>query len=297
MPSIRLHNWSEIKPKFRNSVLLLGNGASIAISRGRLDYSSLLKKAIIDPKVKSVFNYFETNDFETVLRMIWQARNINQKLGITEGATGDTYESIRDALIDTIITNHPTYDEVAQHLNIFARFFSYFKIVINLNYDLLTYWARMSQKRCFPKKEFKDCFLHGNFVPNWRTWLTPNRDNCKPVLFFYPHGNLVFAIDRYNQEYKIKAEGENILSSIKNRWTRYRHIPLFVSEGISTMKLNHIRQSPYLWTIYTEVLPSLRPSLVVFGWSFRPEDHHILNAIAKSPLKRIAVSIYKGNRD
>jgi hypothetical protein len=297
MTSIRLHNWFEIRRKFRNSDLLLGNGASIAFHKN-FDYSSLYNKAkslkFINREIESVFGRLKSKNFEYILKMLLQTHLLNKDLHIKDDKTSYSYSNVRDILIKTIMVIHPLYQDVKDQFSSFAKFFARFRMVISLNYDLLTYWARMSEMGQFPNKEFKDCFKNGGFVRNWKPWLKSYKKGCKPVLFFYPHGSLAFSVDQTGQESKIKSQfPHNNLKSVINHSWRQRHQPLFISEGNSHMKLASIYKSQYLSTVYTEVLPFRRTSLVIFGWSFGDGDNHILEAVAKSPLKRIAVSVYK----
>lgn len=58
MPEYRIPNWNEISNRFRSSGLVLGNGASIAISEN-FDYPSIFDKAkeegFIDDPLERIF--------------------------------------------------------------------------------------------------------------------------------------------------------------------------------------------------------------------------------------------------
>jgi len=81
-----------------------------------------------------------------------------------------------------------------------------------------------------------------------------------------------------------------------NKWQSSEHVPLFVSEGTSLQKVNSILGSNYLRTVLREVIPSLDESLVIYGWGFGEHDEHILKALSKSNIERIAVSVYDQNQ-
>lgn len=91
--------WEEIESDFADGALLLGNGASIAVS-GRFAYSSLMEHAkkhgLMDYNVKKLFSFFKTDDFELVLRLVWQSTNINLALQIEDDKTRDAYIHVRD---------------------------------------------------------------------------------------------------------------------------------------------------------------------------------------------------------
>lgn len=63
-----------------------------------------------------------------------------------------------------------------------------------------------------------------------------------------------------------------------------------MSEGRIEQKRSAIYRSNYLATVYDDVL-------AVYGWSFRDEDDHIVEALSRGRLKRIAVSIHTNSQD
>jgi hypothetical protein len=70
--------------------------------------------------------------------------------------------------------------------------------------------------------------------------------------------------------------------------------PLFVSEGTAAQKLQAIRRSAYLSTVYNEVLTSFaHQNIVAYGLSFAANDEHILQALSRSPPAKLAVSVYQ----
>lgn len=111
-------------------------------------------------------------------------------------------------------------------------------------------------------------------------------------MVFYPHGSLVLARNIVESEYKITGNGNDLLESILQTWQTEQYVPLFVSEGTWQQKVNSIHNSSYLNTIYREVLTSLSPDLVIYGWGLREQDLYILRRIAMSHVRRVAVSVY-----
>ena len=70
-----------------------------------------------------------------------------------------------------------------------------------------------------------------------------------------------------------------------------------MSEGRIEQKRSAIYRSNYLATVYDDVLADVGVSLAVYGWSFLDEDDHIVEALSRGRLKRIAVSIHTNSQD
>ena len=84
--------WEAITERY-SSAILLGNGASISIN-DQFSYGSLKEHAEglgrITKSVSEVFKFFKTEDFEFILRVLWQAQNVNSALGTEENRTTQT---------------------------------------------------------------------------------------------------------------------------------------------------------------------------------------------------------------
>jgi len=110
--------WEAISRNY-GCTILLGNGASIAVSPS-FSYGSLLRYAVeqrfLPEDAQRLFQFFQTNDFELVLRIVWQASNVNRSLQIQDHRTHAAYLSLRDCLIQTVRDIHPEYDQVSPHL-------------------------------------------------------------------------------------------------------------------------------------------------------------------------------------
>lgn len=288
-------NWEDIAADF-NECLLLGNGGSIAVD-DKFFYGSLYAhasgKGLITENVGKLFEYFG-NDFEYVLRMLMYATEINQALEIEDKTTESAYAETRLALINTVQDIHPDYKEVLTKLPKIAKFIGVFDTVMSLSYDLLIYWARLSKHGT--GVTFKDCFISGEFDSEWERFREPIYGEKKVTLVFYPHGNLVLStgVDRMEKKISIEDDGSNLLEKIIETWESRKHVPLFVSEGTKERKTQSILGSQYLRTVYEEVLPDIEESLVIYGCALADSDDHILEKIAESAVKRIAVSVWKG---
>lgn len=299
MKKYRIYEWEDIKDNFTHK-LLLGNGASGAVWKG-FKYPSLYEKAKkagrIDPSLTNLFSDFGTTDFEYTLRLLSQAKRVNQILHIKDKDTSRLYRKLKKTLIDTIRDVHPKHEQVKSQLLPMAQFMKRFDTVLSLNYDLLVYWAMLEGNDKYGNW-FKDGFIdEGRFDNDYDDLHEPYQAEGA-TLVFYPHGNLILATEFLGDEVKLSRSGEKyLLDKILDIWEKRDHIPLFVSEGETEKKLQAIRRSNYLKTVYDREINSSSDSLVVYGWSFRNEDEHILRGIVKGGVDRIAVSVHTGSRN
>lgn len=260
MDDYKIYKWGDcnlLTDKLKESTLILGNGASIAIS-DVFSYSSLFEKAtsdqILNSKATKVFEAIQTKDFELVLNKLRQAAIINNVLDLdSDHVASETYQNIRDALIKVVKEQHISYKFMLFSIDAVRNFMKQFKTVIDLNYDLLVYWAIMSDnpitmKDCFKKQ--REAGDGTSFDYEIEPLRAPYKNVTDPTLVFYPHGSLILLTDENNAELKIKLKNrDNLLDEIANKWNE-KYVPLFVSEGDSTQKEKAIKRSSYLNFIY-----------------------------------------------
>lgn len=291
---MEIKKWNDIKEDF-NDGLLLGNGASVAIDRS-FSYKSLKKHAIDEgyftENVQALFDAFHTEDFELILRIVWHAYHVNDALEIDDNKTKEAYEAVRDALISSVRSIHCSHGEAETNFKYIYRFAKEFNTVISLNYDLTFYWLIMYGNDIQDGHIFKDCFTGNSFDDNWPKFRNPIYRQKQCTLFFYPHGNLVFARDKIENEVKIISGDKELLESILTKWKSGSYIPLFVSEGTSEQKIKSIQSSYYLNTVYREVLTDIKDSLVIYGWGLGEHDLHIINRIGLGGTRKFAVSVF-----
>ncbi len=298
MPEIL--QWNEISERYQGGALLLGNGASMAV-HPPFGYSSLRTAAQeaghITQAVADVFSAFDTDDFELVLRRLWQAKLVNQALQVEPGRAEEAYRQVREALIATVRDIHISYEDASQHFEAIYGFMKDFKTVLSLNYDLMVYWSMMASRETLGNW-FKDCFQQGGvFRDDWKTLREPYQANGS-TLVFYPHGSLITARTYESSERKLLAGANNLLESVLERWENENCAPLFVCEGTSEHKKQSISASDYLARVFWDVIPSITNSLVIYGWGIADQDRHILEQIklAQPNLARLAVSVYGQNQ-
>jgi hypothetical protein len=284
--------WKTIQREGWN-VLLLGNGASIALHRD-FQYETLHgvaeKKGLLS-KAAPLFAKLGTTNFEHVLLACWYAEKVNDALGGDSPTITEAYEEVREALIEAVRVTHPRYAQISDDLLRVATYASAFQTVISLNYDLMLYWAMLSYNEQRGENWFKDAFVDGRFETDWDYLRKPHRGAKGATLVFYPHGNLALARNYAGGELKIHAGATDLLGAITRRWLSGEYVPIFVSEGTSEDKVAAIQRSRYLSTVFEKVMPNLEQNVVVYGWSFDEKDQHLLKALLRSP-KNLAVSVY-----
>ena len=291
--------WEEISRSY-GCTILLGNGASIAVSPS-FSYGSLLRHAVeqrfLPDDAQRLFQFFQTNDFELVLRIVWQASNVNRSLQIPDHRTHAAYVSLRDCLIQTVRNIHPEYDQVSAHLPSIYQFLKRFSTVISLNYDLVVYWVMTYGLEIEDQHAFKDCFIGGGvFSDDWQRFRQPIGRERSTTLVFHAHGSLVLCRNLVEQELKIHNRDAGLLEAILQLWQSESVVPLFVSEGTWQQKVTSIQNSYYLSTVYREVLKSPRNTLVVYGWGFAEQDLHLLQRMSGTGINRVAVSVFRGDQ-
>ena len=290
-----IRSWEAIVENY-GCTILLGNGASISVSPS-FSYASLLQHAaehnLLPEDAQQLFKFFQTNDFELVLRIVWQASNVNRSLRIPDERTHAAYVALRDCLIQTVRNIHPEHGAVSAHLPSIYQFLKRFSTVISLNYDLVVYWAMTYGLDIDDQHAFKDCFVGGGaFNDDWQRFRQPIRGDRSTSLVFYPHGSLVLCRNLVEQERKIHNLQGGLLEAVLQRWQDGEVVPLFVSEGTWPQKVASIQNSYYLSTVYREVLKSQRDTLVVYGWGFAEQDIHLLQRMKDTGINRVAVSVF-----
>lgn len=195
-----------------------------------------------------MFDGFNTTDFELVLKYLLHADKVNKILNNTINSTiSESYENIKNNLINIIKEFHPEYSDVQKDLKNINSFLKKFKTVISLNYDLLIYWSVM-----IDYEKFVDYFKYKNDI---LTFNICNYGFSKKTEIFYLHGSLIFGKNILGNIQKLRADGyDNLLTKIDDAWTSQNLTPLFVSEGSSEKKLNYIQNNKYLNYIYNNTL-------------------------------------------
>lgn len=300
-----IKDWAEIKDNYENGNLIIGNGASVALHQ-KFRFDSLKEEAeklrLFNDDISKLFIEFDTSDFELILRLVWHAKLINKHLGIVDQKLDSAYENIKQALIKVVKEVHCEHSDIADQLPQLYQFTKQFRTVVSLNYDLILYWILMYGNRNEDGHRFKDCFQgSGLFRNNWQDLRNPIRKEKEVTLSLYQHGNLSIFRDAKNTETKVqRGDFEGLLEVITSQWENNK-IPLFVAEGTGTKKLESIKSSSYLSTIFYEVLPDLitqKANLVIYGWSLGKQESHLVKQIFKNKQSgKVAISIFQNNQE
>lgn len=282
--------------------LLLGNGFSIACRSDIFRYDRLFDQADFSTLTKTARQAFAdlgTTDFERVIRALRDAAVICGTYGVAAKVTsqlrGDA-NSIKELLVQTIAKSHPerpsdiTDDEYAHC----QAFLDHFDNVYTLNYDLLLYWSRMKREEVISDDGFRasqneiKTFTEADYV----VW-EPGQSHGANTWFL--HGALhVFDAQTEVRKYTWNRTGVRLIEQVRNALSK-DYFPLFVAEGTSNEKLEHIRHSDYLAKAYRS-FESIQGCLFIYGHSLAENDGHFLKLIERGKLSRLYVGLY-GNPD
>ncbi len=295
-----LHDWNEIKDKFKGGGLLLGNGASLAVWK-RFAYPSLFKVAKADIQNPltdgdlQVFASMQTENFEQVLDALRVSRLVTLGLGCHSDTIDERYTGIRTALLEAVRAVHIPWTSIPPAvLDELANICLEYDTVFSTNYDWLLYWALMKSLSNPALPAFTDYFFGRSFDP----WDIEVRE--PKVKFLFLHGALHIYRGDDGKTYKQASRDGKNLMELFDQGREFGKIPVFVSEGTSADKMNTIGRSDYLSFAYNKLATFDEP-LVVFGHSLSNQDAHLLSAIAlrrqryaglvKPP---IGIAVFKG---
>ena len=195
----------------------------------------------------------------------------------------ERYESIQRALFEAVSMVHPHWrDEDATIYRKVRAALRNYDYVYSVNYDLIVYWAIMTEEG----SGFKDYFFSREFdLADTEIW--PGQ--VTKVL--YLHGGVHLAKAPSGATNKRRApEGMNLIESLETM-SDDGLVPLFVTEGDYRNKLSSIHRSDYLSFAYQQFAQH-SGALVIFGNSLGGQDQHLVDAIRRWDDRRIGVSVY-----
>lgn len=292
-----LETWDQVRKNTKFTGILVGNGASRAVW-DRFAYESLFRIATSSKMTNrlsnldlALFEKLNTRNFEQVLESLNTARLVAAALEMDLPVLNDRYTGIQNALIEAVKGTHiPWVDVPSTVLGSIRKELLNYKSVYSTNYDLLIYWAMMSQKQ---GGSFKDYFWNGYFdLGNAEVY------GCQTVVL-YLHGGLHLYRTLTARTFKRRNEfGTNLLDLFAKPFAEDEEedaSPLFISEGSATDKLASIRRSDYLSFAYTK-LTHHQGHLCVFGHSLSGSDDHIVQALKRVRKgDQIAISVFPGS--
>ncbi|AUZ29466.1 MULTISPECIES: DUF4917 family protein [Bacillus] len=276
--------------------LLFGNGFSIHFNQ-KFRYNNLYEqcKDSFEAEDQQMFEKFDTQNFETILRALHTTMLTNRIFNIQDKNIDASYNRIKQSLINAVREVHPQFEELhpqkGHQLRLAFNIFK--KSIFTTNYDLLPYWALLSVLSNRSRK-VSDGFGYDSaselIMFEKGAGVSPSEN---PLELYYLHGALHFYM-RNGEVVKI-TRGKNpafrLLDIITNTYEE-GHFPLYVSEGTWQQKLQRIENNKYLMHCYRN-FKRITGGLTIYGQSLDREcDMHIINAIKESNITDIAYGIY-----
>lgn len=274
------------RTEFRN--LLLGNGASCAVSP-RFGYATLYRVAeqrgLLQPEDVALFQQFGTTNFEGILVHLSNARRVLESLGSATNVLRERYASVARTLGRAVAATHVRWVDCETKLESLGNALGAFQRVFSTNYDLLAYWSIM---RVGEAVGFRDLFFDGNTFNPRNIVVQAGR----PSLMFL-HGAIHLRQTADGLTRKRAQQGATLLEQFEADAVAHpNEVPLIITGGNAGEKLRAIRSSDYLNHCY-DLLGQEGSGLCVFGHSFSDVDQHITDRIcANDNITDVAVSIY-----
>jgi hypothetical protein len=271
-----LTSWDEVESSADWTGLLVGNGASVAVW-GDFGYDSLFEVArsdrIGDPlgvEDTSLFDIFDTTNFEQVLASLKTARTVARALEIDIPELSQRYSSVQRALFEAVHAVHVPWLEVpAQTTRDMHAAMRGYRSVYSTNYDLLLYWSSMEHGG----SGFLDYFWGpGNRFDPFDTEIWSSRELWTRILFI--HGGIHLRRLQSGGTRKVTSDAGNLLEQFETAFAG-EETPLLVSEGESEDKLRSILSSDYLSFAHQSFVRH-EGGLVVYGHSLSDADEHLV---------------------
>ncbi|MEJ6534685.1 DUF4917 family protein [Pseudoalteromonas lipolytica] len=271
--------------------ILVANGFSRAWRNEIFNYENLFDEADFrerDRQLRSIFNRFNTFDFEKVMLVLKSAQKVCEIYEvdneILQQITLDQ-EQLKESLIQVIANTHPRRpSEITDQSFISTRrFIARFSNVFSLNYDMLLYWA-VNKNNLAPAQPDSWCGKKDGFYQD--EW----QHRCQNLHFLHGSLHLYNNAADVNKRVYNNEDWDAIVDQVR-RWLDEGYFPLFVSEPTSNKKLEKIKHNPYLNACF-EALKEQKGSFFIHGHSISESDMHIFDQINKSEISRVFISVY-----
>lgn len=277
--------------------IMLGNGFSIACRPHIFAYGKLFEQADfskISSTAKSAFDALGTQDFEKVIKALRDASKIVTAYGgpsSLASTLATDADGLRELLVQTIAASHPSQPGELSEAEYQAcrAFLANFHTIYTLNYDLLLYWVQMhTAEGEIPTSDDGFRTPENDFDSAYVVW-EPDQSHDQNMWFL--HGALhVFDSGTEIQKYTWRNTGIRLIDQIRDALSK-DYFPLFVSEGTSAEKYEHIRHNDYLAKAYRS-FSSIQGALFIFGHSLAENDNHYLRCIQRGKVSQLYVGLY-----
>jgi hypothetical protein len=282
--------------------VLLGNGFSVARWPNIFSYSALYDRARAEMSVgmRRLFDGVGTRDFERVLGYLNRAAEVREYYDGNPGAAQELFEEaewLKTAIVDAIADGHPAdaYALTDENYEACSTFLANFDHLFTTNYDLLLYWAlmRMYSDRVVEQRRINDGFFRDTAPGGGRSRLYFADSNYRRVHYLHGaihvvrHGTRHRKLDFFQRE---DGRRVPIMTSLRAMIDQGNY-PLFVCEDTPGRKLEQIRDDAFLSAAYGR-LSALTGTLYIHGSALHPVDQHLWDAIGRSSIEKLRVSIH-----
>jgi hypothetical protein len=278
--------------------LILGNGFSVALFPKIFNYKAL-KERVSSNRMLTLFEQFETADFEYIMRKVSETLDVIKLYEKTEELQErleTDLNELKETLITVISESHPESPQSItedQYLSCqaFLSLFNQGK-VYTFNYDLLLYWVYMKfmddKKGLFLKCD--DGFRTDENDNNMVSWEI-GREHGQNI--YYIHGAMhLFSKRSCIEKFTWSNKGVKIKDQVRQA-IEDKNYPVFIAEGSDEHKMMRIKTNGYLARSFSS-LKSISGDLFIFGHSLRDEDNHVFDLILKeSSISKFYISIFK----
>ena len=236
--------------------------------------------------MRSLFARTDTFDFEVGMKALASTADMLTAYGGQQSLliqVESDQACLKEALITAISNTHPEFpfDVGSQQYLAVRRFLRQFASVFTVNYDLLFYWAR-NQWQLRDARYATDDGFRDNAC--WRGYGTD------PNVYFLHGGLHLYEAKAGTRKHVFDDNGGSITYKVRRKLVQ-GVFPLFVTEPTSQRKMRRIEQNPYLHFCF-RALGELSDDLFVYGHSIAGTDRHLFNAIGKSGVTRVFVSLF-----
>ncbi len=207
----------------------------------------------------------------------------------------DDADALRELLASTIANAHPAgpFTLTPTEYSACRSFLGRFDSVYTANYDLLLYWAVMhdDEVECIRPD---DGFRQPEDGPE--TYVTWEPEHNYNQTIHYLHGALhLFDAGHELRKYTWTNTGVRLIEQVRQALAAGL-FPHIVTEGSSEKKLEQIYHSAYLAKCMRS-FSNITGGLLTYGLSFSENDQHLVKAIVRGKIKRIAVGVYGAEAD
>lgn len=270
------------------SVLVVGNGLSIAFAGQRLDWQALRDVVVangMSPVAARAFEVIGSADFEGAARLLHETSEMlkTDHFEIAPQYAAESSKLCQD-LASAVLEAHPQgWDRPSKsQAAACGQFLSDYSRVVTLNYDLLLYWAALESGATCVQDGFGNCNTYDAEALCWN-------GSDGPRCIEYMHGALHLFSEGMETK-KLRGTGRGLVQQVADR-IRRNSFPLVVAAPTSTAKERIIGRSPYLSSVYRR-LKEPADVIVTFGWSASAQDQHVVNAIANSRCSTVCVGCH-----